>query len=129
MAEMSRVAQLVCRSAPWRGIAGHVVLPWALQGRELHGDVLEIGCGSGAMAAAMLDRAPTIRVTATDFDTSMVDAATARLSGFGDRASVRRADATALPFADESFDTVVTFIMLHHVIEWETALREIARVL
>jgi ubiquinone/menaquinone biosynthesis C-methylase UbiE len=129
MPEMSKVAQLACRSAPWRLFAARVVLPWALQGSELRGDVLEIGCGSGAMAAAVLRRHPHVRLTATDFDRSMVDVAKDRLAAFGSRADVRQADATQLPFADRSFDAVLTFVMLHHVLEWEQAFAEMARVL
>lgn len=129
MPEMPHRARLVCQSAPWRFFARYVVLPWALQGQQLAGDVLEIGCGSGAMAAEILRRCPDVRMTATDFDDAMVDVARRRLRAFGDRASVRQADAAALPFDDQSFDFVVTFIMLHHVINWEAALAEIARVL
>jgi ubiquinone/menaquinone biosynthesis C-methylase UbiE len=119
----------VCRSAPWRFVAGRVVLPWALQGAELRGDVLEIGCGSGAMAVEILRRFPAVRLTATDFDESMLDVARERLAPFGDRAEVRRADAGDLPFADGAFDDAVSFIMLHHVINWEQALGELVRVL
>lgn len=126
---MSRFAQVMCRSAPWRVFAGRVVLPWALQGRELSGQVLEIGCGSGAMAAELLRRFPDVRLTATDYDESMVQAAQRRLAPFGGRAEVRRADATALPFPDESFDATLSFIMLHHVLDWERALGELVRVL
>lgn len=43
--------------------------------------------------------------------------------------TLRSADATAWPFADDSFDSVVSCLMLHHVIEWEAAVAEIARVL
>ena len=129
MPEMSRVAQLMCRSAPWRLFAGRVALPWALQGHELVGDVLEIGCGSGAMAAETLRKYPAVRLTATDFDDSMVDTARRRLVEFGSRAEVRQADATALPFPDCSFDAVLSFIMLHHVLHWEQAFTEMARVL
>lgn len=127
--EMSRSAQMFCRSAPWRVVAGRVVLPWALQGATPKAEVLEIGCGSGAMAAALLRRYPAARMTATDFDESMVQAARSRLSSFGDRAEVRQADATALPFEDESFDLVLSFIMLHHVVRWEQAVGELVRVL
>ena len=129
MPEMSRVAQFMCRSAPWRLFAGRVVLPWALQGSGLRGDVLEIGCGSGAMAAEVLRSHPNVRVTATDFDESMVAAARRRLSDFGARVEVRQADATALPFADGAFDIVLSFIMLHHVVQWEQAFAEMVRVL
>jgi len=126
---MSRSAQLFCRSAPWRLVAGRVVLPWALQGAKPQGDVLEIGCGSGAMAAEVLRRHPDVRMTATDYDESMVVAARARLSPFGGRAVVRQADATALPFEDASFDLVLSFVMLHHVVRWEAAVGELVRVL
>jgi ubiquinone/menaquinone biosynthesis C-methylase UbiE len=129
MPEMSRTQRLVCRSAPWRFVAGRVVLPWALQGVELRGDVVEIGCGSGAMAAEVLRRSPAVRLTATDYDESMVDVARERLAPFGERAEVRRADATDLPFPDGAFDTALSFIMLHHVIEWERAVGELVRVL
>jgi ubiquinone/menaquinone biosynthesis C-methylase UbiE len=104
-------------------------LPWALQGHELRGEVVEIGCGSGAMAAGVLRRFPDVRLTATDFDQSMVDAATRRLAPFKTRAEVRHADATSLPFPDASFDAALSFIMLHHVVEWEHALAELVRVL
>ena len=129
MPAMPHRARLVCQSAPWRAFAGRVVLPWALQGRLLQGNVLEIGCGSGAMAAEILRRHPRTRLTATDFDDAMVEVAARRLAEFGDRAVVRQADATALPFPDGTFDCVVTFLMLHHVLDWERALAEIARVL
>lgn len=129
MPEMTTFEQAFCRSAPWRWLARRVVLPWALQGERLSGEVLEIGSGSGAMAAEALRRFPDVRLTATDYDDSMVEVARDRLRGFGDRVDVKHADATQLPFPDESFDAVLSFIMLHHVIEWEKALAEAVRVL
>jgi ubiquinone/menaquinone biosynthesis C-methylase UbiE len=126
---MSLPQQLVCRSAPWRFFAGRVVLPRALQGAELRGGVLEIGCGSGAMAVEVLRRYPAVRLMATDYDKSMVDVARERLAPFGDRAEVRRADASDLPFANGAFDAALSFIMLHHVVNWEQALGELVRVL
>jgi len=129
MPEMTAVEQGFCRSAPWRWFARHVVVPWALQGEQLSGDVLEIGSGSGAMAAELLRRFPDVWLTATDYDESMVDVAREGLHEFGDRVEVKQADASRLPFPDESFDAVLSFIMLHHVIDWEKALAEAVRVL
>jgi ubiquinone/menaquinone biosynthesis C-methylase UbiE len=126
---MSGFQSAFCRSAPWRGFARRVVLPWALQGFRPHGDVLEIGAGSGAMAAELLTMFPDVRLTVTDVDDEMVAAASARLSPFGDRATARPADATALPFPDGAFDAVLSWVMLHHTMEWEKALAEAIRVL
>lgn len=128
MSTMSRFEAAFCRSAPWRFAARHVILPWALQGAHPVGDVLEIGAGSGAMAAELLATHAEVRMTVSDFDERMVDAAAQRLVGFADRATTRQADATALPFDDDSFDVVLTWIMLHHTLDWEKALAEAVRV-
>ena len=128
MATMSRFEAAFCRSAPWRFVARRIVLPWALQGSRPVGDVLEIGAGSGAMAAELLATHPDIRMTVTDFDAEMVTAAEHRLAPFADRTTTRQADATALPFDDDSFDLVLSWIMLHHTVEWEKALAESVRV-
>jgi ubiquinone/menaquinone biosynthesis C-methylase UbiE len=91
--------------------------------------VLEIGAGSGAMAAELLTMFPDLRMTVTDFDDEMVSAAAARLSPLGDRVRARSADATALSFPDGTFDVVLSWVMLHHTVEWERALAEAIRVL
>ena len=81
------------------------------------------------MAAELLAIFPSITICATDYDQEMVSVAARRLSAFGARAETRQADATALPFEDRSFDTVLSWIMLHHTMAWERALSEAARVL
>jgi ubiquinone/menaquinone biosynthesis C-methylase UbiE len=125
---MSRVEVAFCRSIPWRAFTRNTILPWSLQGFEPRGHVLEIGGGSGAMAAELLSRVEQTTMTVTDFDQRMVDAASARLAPFGARVTVQHADATALPFPDRSFDAVLSWIMLHHTVEWEKALAEAVRV-
>ena len=129
MPVMSTSEGAFCRSAPWRFAARRFVLPWTLMGSELSGSVLELGSGSGAMAAEILDRFPAATLTATDLDPKMLERARLALEPFGSRASVQEADATALPFGDERFDAVVSYLMLHHVGAWEQALAEAARVL
>lgn len=117
----------LCRSGPWQAIARRAV-PWATLHAELAGDVLEIGAGGGAMSAELARVFPHIRLTTTDTDASMVDAARTRLAACPN-VTVRQADVTRLPFADASFDVVASFLMLHHVIDWESAVAEAARVL
>ena len=129
MPEMSALARAFCTSLPYRALARWVVLPWATQGLSLSGEVLEIGSGSGAMAAQLLRKSPELRLVATDYDPAMVAKAQRRLATFGERAQVKRVDATALPFADCRFDAVLSFAMLHHVVDWERAVAEAVRVI
>lgn len=128
MPAMSAIERAFCRSAPWRAFARRAIVPWALDGHRLAGDVLEVGAGSGAMAEGMFRAFPDINLTLTDLDPAMVDGARRR---FADQAPVRvqQADATRLPFADRSFDTVTSFLMLHHLIQWPRAVASAARVL
>ncbi len=126
---MSGIEAAFCRSAPWRGFARRVVLPWVLpEGQTLGPEVLEIGGGSGAMAHELLTRHPDIRVTLADIDPEMAAAARRRLAPFGHRARVTVGDGTGLDFPDGSFDCVCSWLMLHHTIDWEGVLAEVVRV-
>lgn len=129
MAEMVNLEKFFCRSGPWRAFARKFVLPWALQGTSPAGRGLEIGAGTGMMAAELLRSFPDLQLTITDFDSSMLQQASTFAGTFGSRATVEVADASGLSFPDESFDYVFSFIMLHHVMEWEKAIGEAVRVL
>lgn len=129
MSIMRGAEQLVCRSGAWGRFAAGAILPQSLVGVRPEGEVLEIGCGGGAVAARMLADHPDITVTGVDIDPAMVRATARRLRPYGHRGRAVRADCTALPFEPGSFDTVVTFLTLHHVISWEDALAEAVRVL
>src|SRR5437763_15981152 len=102
MPAMSPFEAAFCRSAPWRLFARRLVLPWALQGVRPRGHVLEIGAGSGAMAAEVLSMFEDVDMCVTDFDDAMVAVAVERLAPFGSRGECRQADATSLPFAAAS---------------------------
>ena len=83
-------------------------------------DVLEIGCGTGLI----LERIQGISKSAVGVDLSV-----GMLQGAVERGlDVVQADATALPFADESFDVVYSFKVLAHIEDIELALQEAARV-
>ena len=129
MPEMPPSAKATLTSLPYRVAARRIILPWILQDVEPSGEGLEIGAGLGGLTAQLLTLYPQFRMGATDTDVERVGMAEQVLSGFGQRASVQRADATALPFPDGRFDLVVSAAMLHHVIEWDKALAEAVRVL
>ena len=128
MPVMSAVEGAFCRSKPWRAMARRWVLPWALDGHRLAGPVLEIGGGSGAMAEGLARTHPDVRLTGTDVDDAMVDAAQARLAAFPN-VTLMKADVTCLGLEAGHFDVVASYLMLHHVIDWGEALGEVARVL
>ena len=99
----------VCRSARWRRrIEG--LLPWALQGVELGDDVLEIGPGPGVTTELLLSR--TRQLTALEVDAEAAAALQKRLNGAGVR--VVHGDAVAMPFADGSFDCVLSLNTIHN---------------
>ena len=89
--------------------------------RFAHGrDVLEVGCGTGLL----LQRFATFARSARGVDLSEGMLAHARRRGL----DVTHASATALPFADESFDVTCSFKVLPHVREIDRAIAEMVRV-
>ena len=90
---------------------------------------LEIGCGQGFGMEIILRRFGATRVFGIDLDPEMIARARRRILPYADRAEVALGSATALPAADESFDAVFDFGVIHHVPAWEDAIREIRRIL
>ncbi len=83
-------------------------------------DVLEVGCGTGLILARVAHFASA--AAGIDISGGMLAKARER------QLSVAQGLATALPFADESFDCTYSFKVLPHVEDIETALSEMARV-
>ncbi|HEX2267178.1 MAG TPA: class I SAM-dependent methyltransferase [Actinomycetota bacterium] len=131
--ELQGLEKRFCSSALWRIATQRAVIPWIVSFTDgelpTDADVLEVGSGGGFNAETFLRRFPNWRLTATDYDPEMVELARRRLTRFGDRVALGQADATALPFANASFDVVLSIGVLHHVGAWEKALIEAARVL
>src|SRR5829696_766768 len=79
--------------------------------------VLDLGGGTGALSAAVLDALPEARVTVLDVDSAMLGEARRRLARFGDRVDFRRGSfLDPLPAAD----AVMASLALHHVHDLET---------
>jgi ubiquinone/menaquinone biosynthesis C-methylase UbiE len=92
-------------------------------------DALEIGCGLGKGAQRLVEDMCFDRVIAFDIEERLVRWASRRVPGrFGDRITFFVGDAQDLPFSDVSFDAVVNFGIIHHVLDWRRCIREIGRV-
>jgi SAM-dependent methyltransferase len=93
---------------------------------DVHGRrVLDAGCGSGPLSAALLAKGAV--VTGFDSSPAMVELARQRL---GQAAGLHVADLDQpLPFADGAFDDVVVSLVLHYLRDWTAPLAELRRVL
>ena len=91
-------------------------------------NVLDIGCGDGALTSAFLQNGAA-HVVGCDIDPQMIARASAQ--AIRDQAAIDYiiANAECLPFRDESFDVVSIITVLAFVPNPDLAIREIARVL
>lgn len=124
---MNRAHNRLCAGPGWAEYVRSTLLPWGLEDVELGDEALEIGPGFGATTRVLADR--TASLTALELDERYCSRLRASL---GDRVTITRGDATAMPFADGAFSAVLCFTMLHHLDTPELqdrVLAEAARVL
>ncbi len=97
--------------------------------------LLDLGCGGGRHAFEAYRRgAEVVAFDADHGELTQVASLTAAMAEAGEvppaaRAAVTRGDATAMPFADASFDRVIAAEVLEHIPADQRAMDEIARVL
>jgi len=111
LGKMNRFHRWYCQTSHWRHTLETTVMPWALAGVELDDDVLEIGPGPGLTTDWLRRRAK--RVTCIEMDLGLAGSLQSRVADTN--IDVRCADATAMPFADRTFMSVVCCTVLHHV--------------
>jgi SAM-dependent methyltransferase len=125
---MNLAHRWLCRSDYWRKTVETYILPWVLDGLDLGTNVLEVGPGPGVTTDLLRGRVE--RLTCVEIDRAFADSLSRRMSGRN--VTVVRQDATAMAFADATFDGAVSFTMLHHVPSealQNRLLAEVARVL
>jgi SAM-dependent methyltransferase len=86
--------------------------------------VLDAGCGTGALAAAVAARDAAARITGVDVSPAFVAAARAQVPA----ARVLAADVTRLPLRDAAFDAAFSLLVLQFVPDRAAAMAEMARV-
>ena len=97
---------------------------------ELAGDVsgrriLDIGCGSGPLAAALMDCGA--RVEGFDSSVAMINLAQRRVGEDVELSVARLGD--ALPYESDTFDDAVASLVFHYLPTWHEALLEVRRIL
>jgi ubiquinone/menaquinone biosynthesis C-methylase UbiE len=91
--------------------------------------LLDIGCGTGVLAARVLEQFPRIQVWGIDLCEGMVRQCQARRRTAGGRFCPVQADSEFLPFADDAFDVVTCSNSFHHYPRQDRVVAEMHRVL
>jgi len=127
----------------WSSLVGkkrlreRLVAALALRGDE---QVLDAGCGRGLALIACAKKLTTGKATGIDLwaakdqsnNSPASTLANAAAEGVAGRVAVETGDITKLPFADASFDAIISMIVIHNIPSQagrDLALRELVRVL
>jgi ubiquinone/menaquinone biosynthesis C-methylase UbiE len=109
------------------------ISPWYRLVREYMGDVaglrvLEVACGRGGFVRLLVNAGAV--VTACDFSSAALHATHSKLATKDPphQISLVQGDAQCLPFADNSFDVVVSCETIEHLPDVQTGLNEMYRV-
>ena len=108
---MNAIEHFVCSSSLWRYVAQRHVLPWVLSGARLGDHVLDIGAGYGAATSDLRKRVR--RVTSLECDTKSMQSLKSQHAAVAD--FLVQGDAAQLPFADQTFNSAVCILVLHHL--------------
>ena len=131
----ARISTMFDRIAPTYDVLNHLLsgntdVRWRKQAARQLGltgseRVLDVCCGTGDLAVAMLDGGAG-EVVGTDFAPAMVEIAKEKA---GERIGFQVADTTRVPFADESFDVATVGFGVRNLEDMDAGFREMHRVL
>lgn len=95
------------------------------------GSILDVGTGPGWLLVQIHQQSPELRVVGLDASPSMVAKARKNIAdaGLSEVAEIEEAEASLMPFADGSFDIVVSTGSIHHWKDPTACLNEVYRVL
>ncbi len=108
---MNRLHRWYCRCRGWKRRLENEVLPWSLRSVDLGEDVLEIGPGPGLTTDWLGRRCK--KLTCLEIDPQLANSLAHRTAQTN--ISVQCGDATAMPYLDRTFSSVVALTVLHHI--------------
>lgn len=96
-----------------------------------HDRILDLGCGTGTLTILIKTVHPDSRVDGVDGDAKILEIARRKIIKAGLGIAFAQAMAFNLPYADASFDRVLSSLMFHHLTREDKVrtLREVNRVL
>jgi ubiquinone/menaquinone biosynthesis C-methylase UbiE len=101
----------LCGSPEWAAWLQSEILPAVTAGIDLGKEMLEIGPGPGAATGWLCEHVASLTLLETD----AAAAAALATRHCGGNVTVDTGDAAHMPYGNESFDSVGSFTMLHHV--------------
>jgi ubiquinone/menaquinone biosynthesis C-methylase UbiE len=92
--------------------------------------VLDVGAGTAQIPIVLCENHPTVHVVAIDMAEHMLRVAQANVerAGLAERIRLQLCDAKRMPFADATFDGVMSNSIVHHIPEPFTVFKEMTRV-
>jgi 2-polyprenyl-6-hydroxyphenyl methylase/3-demethylubiquinone-9 3-methyltransferase len=123
----ARQSESAAAQRRFRGIQAAVLRIAAQTGMTGALDVADIGCGAGTQARLWAERGH--RVFGLDVNEPLISLARQRATDKGMTIRFEVGTATALPWADRTMDVCLLPELLEHVDDWQSCVREAARVL
>ena len=112
---------------PWREVPFDPLLDFASLGAQ---DVLEIGVGNGSHAQLISSAAKSYTgIDLTEYAVQSTKARLRQISGDRDSVNIVRMDAERMEFADESFDLIWSWGVIHHSANTRKIIEQMHRVL
>jgi len=109
-----------------RGRSSKILAPLFVDFVGVRGEVLDVGCGTGALTFAIAKNPRVSRVIGIDLSKAFLDYA--RSKSDDPRVQFEQGDAHKLPFADASFDCCLALLVMSFITDPSKAAAEICRV-
>jgi ubiquinone/menaquinone biosynthesis C-methylase UbiE len=109
-----------------RGRSSKILAPLFVEFVGVQGEVLDVGCGTGALTFAIAKTQAVSKIVAVDLSEAFL--AYARAQTDDPRISFQQGDAQRLRFADSSFDTCLALLVVYFILDAPKAMKEMRRV-